>query len=757
MRSISARSRRATAALLGLLVACGVSTRASADGVTVTIDEPAAEAYVPREFVVTGSAVDSTGAATVVRVNGVAAEQDGGRFRASVRAERDGILRLRVVAALPGAPATVVERPVRVDGTPPVLSVEASPRSDLRSGEVTLDGEVRDVSPVTLRVNDHAVKVESDGSFELTYVLPEQGDLVLDFVAVDAAGNRASLRHVLRTGATAPAAQPSAAGASARPDAPTGVRPGPAQDAVARALTWLAAHASGDGGWESEGFRRWCDGTKRLDEGPDGAGKAQYDVGVTGLALLAFLRAGYDHRSPAPFGPTVAAGLKFLRSVQDAQGCVGSRTHGHYVYNHAIAARALVEACVRSPSEPLRVAAQKAVDFILASRNPQGGWRYGVQPGDSDTSVTGWMAGVLFAARGPHPQWPTSLPPLASDDTALRAARDWVGKMTDPETGRVGYQQRGTGPARPTELVDKFPAAKSESMTAVALVVRLTAGESPNASEPLRRGIALLLEHPPVWETDRGSIDLYYWYCATEAMALVGGEARSRWNAALSAALLGAQRRDTTPCLYAGSWDPVDPWGPDGGRVYATAIAALSLLASVQDASAAATAAAPATAPPAATAVAPSEAEAALRRRAHEFARAWAGLLARCPKCSGDGRWFGTKCPQCGGGGRVYDRSVFLKAFEFMVSPLARARPRFKEDLERAWASVQRGESPVLVFRDYAVEGVTLLDATHGVVTIRDRQRDVTEATQWILMPDSSGRPTWWRFTEGADGTWPSR
>src|SRR4029079_16121069 len=32
-----------------------------------------------------------------------------------------------------------------------------------------------------------------------------------------------------------------------------------ADDAVDAALKWLKAHQSQDGGWECEGFRRWCD------------------------------------------------------------------------------------------------------------------------------------------------------------------------------------------------------------------------------------------------------------------------------------------------------------------------------------------------------------------------------------------------------------------------------------------------------------------------------------------------------------------
>ena len=36
--------------------------------------------------------------------------------------------------------------------------------------------------------------------------------------------------------------------------------------------------------------------------------------------------------------------------------------------------------------------------------------------------------------------------------------------------------------------------------------------------------------------------------------------------------LCSTQRKDGDFCLYKGSWDPLDPWGADGGRVYSTAL-----------------------------------------------------------------------------------------------------------------------------------------------------------------------------------------
>jgi hypothetical protein len=39
-------------------------------------------------------------------------------------------------------------------------------------------------------------------------------------------------------------------------------------------------------------------------------------------------------------------------------------------------------------------------------------------------------------------------------------------------------------------------------------------------------------------------------------------------------ATVKSQRKDAN---FKGSWDPIDPWGQDGGRVYATAIMVLCL------------------------------------------------------------------------------------------------------------------------------------------------------------------------------------
>jgi hypothetical protein len=351
-------------------------------------------------------------------------------------------------------------------------------------------------------------------------------------------------------------------------------------DAVEHALRWLAAHQSPDGGWEAAGFDRWCDG-KPAEEArrPTGLGKVPYDPGVTGLALCAFLGAGYTTRGNHAFRGTVSRGLRYLRNLQDPEGCFGPRAATHYVYNHATAALAMVEAYGMTESPILRAPAQKALDFIAIARNPYQAWRYGVKPGQNDTSVTGWMMMALKSAklvnaaavaRGREA-------PLVIDDAAFDGIRDWIGRMTDPDSGRVGYMERGGSPARPQELVDRFPPAKSESMTAVGVLARVFLGENPRESEMVKKGAALMAALPPTWEPEAGTVDMYYWYYATLAMYQVGGDTWKRWTAGLEKAVVATQRMDGDPCTYRGSWDPIDPWGADGGRVYSTAVLAMCL------------------------------------------------------------------------------------------------------------------------------------------------------------------------------------
>lgn len=327
------------------------------------------------------------------------------------------------------------------------------------------------------------------------------------------------------------------------------------------ALRWLRAHQSPDGRWDGDGFDAQCKGVKC-----SGPGEATHDAGLTGLALLAFLGRGETHQS-GTYKETVRGGLKFLRSVQDAEGCIGTRTSQHFQYDHAIATLAMAEAYGMTGASNLKAPAQQAVDFIHRSRNPYLAWRYGVRDGDNDTSVTGWMVMALKSAK---------MADLEVDPGAFKDAVAWIEKMTDPEFGKVGYQQRGGMPARTTAMENRFPASKSESLTAVGVLTRIFCGQDPKSEPAIQKGVALMRRQLPQWDTDAGSIDMYYWYYGTLAAFQVGGDAWQEWNRAMKPAIVDRQRREKDTCTF-GSWDPEDPWAPEGGRVYSTAVMTLCL------------------------------------------------------------------------------------------------------------------------------------------------------------------------------------
>ena len=74
---------------------------------------------------------------------------------------------------------------------------------------------------------------------------------------------------------------------------------------------------------------------------------------------------------------------------------------------------------------------------------------------------------------------------------------------------------------------------------------------------------------------------MYYWYYGTLTVFQVGGEPWKKWNASLRDMLCENQRRggpmDGSSNDVDGSWDPVCTWASRGGRVYSTAMGALSL------------------------------------------------------------------------------------------------------------------------------------------------------------------------------------
>lgn len=343
---------------------------------------------------------------------------------------------------------------------------------------------------------------------------------------------------------------------------PSGSGGGPdTEDAVLGALKWLMDHQAPDGRWEAAGWSARC--KEGGCSGPGwNAGSGAHDVGVTALSLLAYLGNGQTHRyaKPSRFRPVVKDGLRWLRKQQQQDGAVGDAARDEGIYGHAIATMALCEAYALTRDPELKAPALRATEWLVQAQNPGLGWKYGVRPGHNDTSVTGWAVLALKAAKVANLDVPAA---------AFEGARNWLARATDT-AGSTGYESPGGGSSIIRDVADKFDDLPAN--TSVAVLCRVLMGER-RSHDDLRRGLKLILEERPSLKDPR-KINYYAWYYGTYAMFQLGGQPWVDWNEAMKETLLPGQRRGG--CAD-GSWDPIDTWSIAGGRVYATAINALTL------------------------------------------------------------------------------------------------------------------------------------------------------------------------------------
>ena len=343
------------------------------------------------------------------------------------------------------------------------------------------------------------------------------------------------------------------------------VLPADVQKSISAGVDWLVAHQDEDGSWDGDGFEKH----DPAGDPSGGAAKDSYDEGLTALATLALARSG----AVPLFGETDAQGAALRRalvkliSLQDAEGCYGRRGIKHWIYTQAIGTRAMTEAYRRTGSPLWGDSAQRALDFLAACRNPDGAWRYDVRPSDTDTSVNGAVVQALRAGERSG---------LTVDRAGYARVLAYLDSATDAATGAVGYQAHTRESARTNEMLKKFPPSQTTAMTSSACVQRLLLGRDARTDPLLAKCLELVRKTPPVWDEVGGRTDLYSWMAGTEALSFVGGDAWLQWKKALRDALLPNQCGPKTGAR-AGSWDPADPWGPDGGRIYSTAAAVLCL------------------------------------------------------------------------------------------------------------------------------------------------------------------------------------
>ncbi len=363
----------------------------------------------------------------------------------------------------------------------------------------------------------------------------------------------------------------------------------PHDDRVRAALEWLKDHQNKEGYWSATTFsadsvRKQAQKTHNIEFAGIGSASGDIgweqttDIGLTGMALLAFVGAGYDHKE-GDYKQVCRQAILYLRKVQSNDGCFGAKEDDHFIYNHSICAMAMAEAYGLSQDQVLKPIADKSVEFILRAQNPGLGWRYGVQPGINDSSVTGWMVLALKSCV---------MAGLEFDTTkCYNDAAEWYKLVTVDVKGypKCGYDSPGSNNARLRSSQDY---EHNPSMDSIYVMSMLFMGKA-DLNDKYIRSLSNVCVEPaylPTW--DHYKIDYYYWYYASLALYQVGGGAWDKWEKAMSKTLLDNQRGyhklDKAKNLTNknvldehGSWDAVDAWSSAGGRVYATAINCLTL------------------------------------------------------------------------------------------------------------------------------------------------------------------------------------
>ena len=304
----------------------------------------------------------------------------------------------------------------------------------------------------------------------------------------------------------------------------------PVDEALDRALDFLAKHQERDGSFYSGQMRR--------------------STAITGLAVMAFLAKGHTP-GQAPYGDVINRGIDFVISAQQWNGMLVGDTHTHGpMYSHTIATLMLSEVSgMVDPDRQKRVdvALGKALRLILAAQkmpkpwHHKGGWRYQHNSNDSDISCTGWALMSLRSVRNSG----GAVPREAIDDAVAFVLN------CRQRDGGFGYQPGGgSGLAR----------------TGTALLCLELCGKH-RTRETLAAGDWILRN---MRHGDNDGFFYYGIYYCAQGMFQLGDEHWEKFAEHLYDTLLKLQERD-------GSWPEGRGNEARAGSCYSTAMAVLAL------------------------------------------------------------------------------------------------------------------------------------------------------------------------------------
>ena len=287
--------------------------------------------------------------------------------------------------------------------------------------------------------------------------------------------------------------------------------------------------------------------------------KQRNETAMTSLSILALASVGHQAGDPTPEGRAIKRALAYVTGpeIQEKDGYLGLKD-GSRMYGHGITTLMLAEmlgmGVDAQMDELIRDRCRKALDLILRAQkvpkneSGRGGWRYTPDTSESDMSVTVWQTMALRAAKNAGLDVPKG---------AIEDAVKYIKRCYEPdaagngETKLGGFGYRGKG--------------RELSTTAEGLLALQVCGEYE--SEEVKSASDQLLKSPPT-ANEKWVFYLTYYYA--QGMYQRGGKHAEEGRRVVADMLLPMQNRD-------GSWAAKGHDERDGGKVYATAMAVLSL------------------------------------------------------------------------------------------------------------------------------------------------------------------------------------
>jgi hypothetical protein len=317
--------------------------------------------------------------------------------------------------------------------------------------------------------------------------------------------------------------------------------------AVARGLAWLARQQRPDGSWVFDGEDK------------------QHVIASTGMAVLPFLAAGFTHKNDSIYKRVVASALNFLTKNCPSGANAGMMSTN--MYAQAIGTLALCEAYGMTKDRGLLLAsAQAAINYIVRAQGPNGSWGYSAGAA-GDTSIVGWQIQALQAAR-------LSKDIVVPDATIKKAIAFLDLAAAGSRKSAYGYNNN-TG------------ATPGTSLTAVGLLCRYYIDKWGPDHPGLADGVQGLMKRSPGVGAARPTLDMYYYYYATQVVHFFEGDDWKNWNEGSKQAdgtRKGGMRdwlielQSKKPGANHGSWEPDTGFiGRSCGRLGTTALSILTL------------------------------------------------------------------------------------------------------------------------------------------------------------------------------------